>query len=157
MGYRWYQANGVQPAFSFGTGLSYTEFGFSDLRVTPRTAGGWNVTASVTNTGRRAGAEVAQCYVGYPAATGEAPRQLRGFERVQLAPGQTATVHFAVTPGDLAQWDTAHSTWTVAGGRYTMYVGDGSDVPHLPLRTSVTAAAANLGPDGGPGPVPSVP
>jgi beta-glucosidase len=152
VGYRWYQAKGVQPAFSFGDGLSYTQFRYSRLSVAPRARGGWDVTASVTNIGARPGADVAQCYVGYPAATGEPPRQLRGFQRVELLPNQTAPVRFELTPGDLSEWSTPSGTWTVTAGRYTISVGDGSDAAHLPLQATVPVASADLGPDGGPGP-----
>ena len=99
-----------------------------------------------------AGADVVQCYVGAPAQTAEPPRQLRGFTRVELLPGQSQAVHLVVSPGDLAAWDSAHSTWTVAGGTYHFFVGDASDLAHLPLRGQLHVAATSLGADSGPAP-----
>jgi beta-glucosidase len=90
VGYRWYDARNLTPLFPFGYGLSYTSFAFSDLRVTPSRLAGHgalvHVTARVTNTGHATGAEVAQLYLGDPAAAGEPPRQLKGFQKVTLGP-----------------------------------------------------------------------
>src|SRR5207253_2257751 len=86
VGYRWYDAKGIQPLFPFGYGLSYTSFGYSALSVTA-TATGATVSFTVTNTGKRQGSEVAQVYVGAPAASGEPPKQLKGFQKVSLEPG----------------------------------------------------------------------
>jgi beta-glucosidase len=152
VGYRWYDANGVAPAYPFGFGLSYTKFGFSHLKVTADGAGGVNVEATLTNTGKVAGADVVQCYVGAPAQAGEPPRQLRGFTRVDLLPGRSATVHLTLTPGDLAAWDTAHHTWVVSGGTYRIWVGDASDLANLPLRGQVHVAPQSLGMNSGPAP-----
>lgn len=151
VGYRWYEVHGIRPAFPFGYGLSYTTFRFSGLKASA-TPAGISVTATVTNTGRVAGTEVVQCYVGDPPATGEPPRQLRGFQRVSLSPHQSAVVSMTITPGDLATWNTAGQTWQVAAGAYRVYVGDGSDPTNLPLRASVAVAAAGLGPASGPAP-----
>jgi beta-glucosidase len=151
VGYRWYDANGVMPAFPFGFGLSYTKFGFSHLQLKTNPSGGVSVDATVTNAGRVAGADVVQCYVAPPSA-GEPPRQLRGFTRVDLLPGQSQAVHLVVSPGDLAAWDSAHSTWTVTGGTYHFFVGDASDLAHLPLRGQVHVAPTSLGADSGPAP-----
>jgi len=143
IGYKWYAARGLTPLFPFGYGLSYTTFGFSGLSVTP--ASGTpdpnnnpnqvvaTVQAQVTNTGSRAGAEVAQLYLGDPSSTGEPARQLRGFQRVQLAPGQSAQVSFGLTAQDLAYWN---NSWTVASGTYKVWVGDSSATSGLPLSGS---------------------
>lgn len=160
VGYRWYEATGAQPQFPFGYGLSYTRFRFSALKVRAGKGPGLSVTARVTNTGTRAGAEVVQCYLGLPAATGEPARQLRGFARVDLAPGASRAVHFEVSPGDLATWSGAPGTvgsWSVAAGRYQVLVGDASDLAHLPLRATVTLPGAQLGPASGPGPLVGAP
>jgi beta-glucosidase len=150
VGYRWYQANQVQPAFSFGYGLSYTKFHFSGMHVAPTKGGGLSVTATITNVGGVAGADVVQCYLGAPASTGEPPRQLRGFTRVNLGPRQSSLVHFQLSPGDLATWDTTQGTWVVDGGTYRVSVGDGSQPSELPLTTTVPVAHAVLGPNSGP-------
>jgi beta-glucosidase len=126
VGYRYDDANNLTPLFPFGYGLSYTRFAFSHLTVSRS-----QVTASVTNTGDRAGTEVAQLYVGDPASAGEPPRQLKGFQRVDLRPGQTATVRFQLTSSDLAYWNNG---WTVAPGTYQIYVGDSSALTGLPLQ-----------------------
>lgn len=134
VGYRGYQAEHIKQLFPFGYGLSYTTFAFSDLSVSPVWAdegGGVQVSAMVTNTGRVAGAEVAQLYLGDPAISGEPPRQLRGFDKVALAPGGSARVTFTVTTRDMSYWNSASQTWTAASGRYRVMVGDSS--ANLPL------------------------
>ena len=97
VGYRWYTTKGITPLFPFGYGLSYTSFAFSHLVVRPG-RGGYQVSADVTNTGHRAGADVAQLYVGDPASTGEPAEQLKGFQRVTLRPGETTRVTFTARP-----------------------------------------------------------
>ena len=86
IGYRWYQEKNIEPLFPFGYGQSYTSFAFSDLTVTPA-GDGATVSVKVKNTGSRAGAEVAQVYVEFPASAGEPPLQLKGFDKVSLQPG----------------------------------------------------------------------
>jgi beta-glucosidase len=152
VGYRWYETHAVQPAFPFGFGLSYTKFGFSGLRLAGTAATGISVTATISNTGRVAGTDVVQCYLGAPASTGEPTRQLRGFQRVSLAPGKSATVRLHLTPGDLAQWSTTAKSWVIAPGTYRISVGDGSDRASLPLSATVTVAGAVLGVNSGPAP-----
>lgn len=136
MGYRWYDSQKIQPLFPFGYGLSYTSFAFSHLHTTPVVSKGTKtirVDFTVTNTGRRAGTEVAQVYLGLPASTGEPPRRLVGFQRVDLQPGQTEHVTITLSPDNhpLAIWDTSSQSWTVANGNYTVYLGDSSGVPNL--------------------------
>jgi beta-glucosidase len=147
VGYRWYDAQGETPLFPFGYGLSYTTFAFSGLRLSRATVtrtGDVRVSATVTNTGSRAGSDVAQLYVGDPAASGEPPRALAGFDRVTLAPGQSARVSFTVTPQQLSVWsDSAHG-WTESPGDYRVYVGDSSALAGLPLRGAFTVTATRL-------------
>jgi beta-glucosidase len=150
VGYRWYGAHQVSPAFDFGYGLSYTRFQFSGLQVAPGTGGGVTVRATVTNTGHARGADVVQCYLGEPASSGEPPRQLRGFNRVVLLPGKARTVQFSLGPGDLARWDAALHSWVVDGGTYRVWVGDSSNVRNLPLATTVQVPPASLGANSGP-------
>ena len=139
VGYRWYDAKNITPLFPFGYGLSYTSFSFSNLQVGALGSGGAPVTATVTNTGSRAGAEVAQLYVGDPASTGEPVHQLRGIQRVDLQPGQSQTVHFTVTAHDLAHW-VDPSGWTTSPGTYQILVGDSSR--NLPLTGSINVTSA---------------
>jgi beta-glucosidase len=157
VGYRYYDANNETPLFPFGYGLSYTSFGYSHLTVTPQqvqnatsspgeTSCGCNgqsgnqvtVSATVTNTGTVAGSDVAQLYLGDPAAAGEPPRQLKGFQKVTLQPGQSTTVHFTLNGHDLSYWDDTATGWVVADGQYQVYVGDSSALANLPLHGGFT-------------------
>ena len=143
VGYRWYQSQNIAPLFPFGFGLSYTSFAFSNLQVSPLDAHGVaTVTAAVTNTGSRAGAEVAQLYVGDPASTSEPPKQLKGFSKVTLQPGASTTVSFPVSLHDLAYWNDNTSGWTTPSGTYQIWVGDSSDNPQLSGTLAVTGASA---------------
>lgn len=131
VGYRWFDAQGKEPLFPFGYGLSYTTFAFSGLSV--RSAGdGATATFTVRNTGHRAGAEVAQLYLGFPAAAGEPPRQLKGFSRVELAPGQSRRVTIHLDARDFSVWNAGSHAWTPVKGGFTVQVGDSSR--SLPLR-----------------------
>jgi beta-glucosidase len=143
VGYRWYNAKDIQPLFPFGYGLSYTSFRFSGLQVTRAVQGTRDVqvSATVTNTGTRSGADVAQLYVTLPASAGEPPRQLKGFDRVSLRAGQSERVRFTLTPADLSWFDTsapgASATgggWSQSAGAYQVYVGDSAALANLPLR-----------------------
>jgi beta-glucosidase len=153
VGYRFYDSDEETPLFPFGYGLSYTNFAYSGLQVTPQqvqndssnpgpTSCGCNgqsgrqvtVSATVTNTGQIAGSDVAQLYLGDPAAAREPPRQLKGFRKVTLQPGQSTTVRFTLTGHDLSYWDDAANGWVLPDGRYQVYVGDSSALADLPLR-----------------------
>ncbi|MFD4976157.1 glycoside hydrolase family 3 C-terminal domain-containing protein, partial [Streptomyces sp. NPDC058424] len=129
VGYRWYDAQGVEPLFPFGHGLSYTSFKVDHLVATPKQLsadGRLTVRADVTNTGKRSGAEVVQLYVGMPAGVGEPPKQLKGFQKVSLKPGQSKQVTFTLTPRDLSYWDTKAHGWVMAAGDYTVMAGTSS-------------------------------
>lgn len=143
--YRHFDAKGIEPRFEFGFGLSYTTFGYSRGSVRPAQSaaqqqggslsqrviaeGGsiWDAAATVavevTNTGAVAAEEVAQLYVGVP---GGPARQLRGFDKVRLAPGETADVAFELTRRDLSAWDVGSQGWVLQPGRYDVYVGSSS-------------------------------
>jgi len=151
--YRALDAKNITPRFEFGFGLSYTTFDFANLAVSmsgasrdeypsgPILEGGhkdlWDVVATVTadvkNTGDRAGAEVAQLYVGIPGAP---VRQLRGFEKPVLQPGETAKVKFDLTRRDLSTWDVVAQKWQLQKGGYAVSVGSSSR--DLPLTTTLT-------------------
>ena len=144
VGYRWYQANHLTPLFPFGYGLSYTRFSFSNLKINPLTAGGAaTVSATVTNTGSRAGADVAQLYVHDPPASGQPPEQLDGFQRVYLQPGASQQVTFDLTRQNLQYWNTSRNSWATSTGSYGINVGDSS--ASLPLLGTLSVAAAQLG------------
>ena len=157
VGYRYYDANNETPLFPFGYGLSYSSFRYSGLRVTPgqvqnaisnpgptscrcngQSVPQVQVSATVTNTGRVAGSDVAQLYLGDPASAGQPPRQLDGFQKVTLNPGQSATVHFTLTGHDLSYWDDPANGWVLPDGQYQVYVGDSSGLAGLPLRSGFT-------------------
>jgi beta-glucosidase len=141
VGYRYYDAKSETPLFPFGFGLSYTKFAFSKLHVQPGDANGLsdvNVSATITNTGSVAGADVAQLYLGDPAAAGEPPRQLVDFQRVYLKPGASKEVEFTVTPRDTWWWDQNAGGWTQSPGTYDVCVGDASATADLPLHGSFT-------------------
>ena len=149
VGYRWYDAKSITPMFPFGYGLSYTTFGFSNLRITPGTgSSAVTVTAKVTNTGTVAGSDVAQLYLGDPAVAGEPPRQLKGFQKVTLQPGQSTTVHLNLTGHDLSYWNDAANGWVVPAGAFRVYVGDSSALSGLPLRGGFTATTHATAPAG---------
>jgi beta-glucosidase len=144
VGYRWYDSQGLTPLFPFGYGLSYTTFSFSNLTVGTLPEGGAaTVTAKVTNTGSRAGADVVQLYVTDPSASGEPPRQLEGFARVSLQPGASQTVTFQLTQRNLQYWNSSSGAWAVSTGSYGIEVGD-SDA-NLPLSGSLSVTSAQIG------------
>ncbi|MGH3409249.1 MAG: beta-glucosidase family protein [Streptosporangiaceae bacterium] len=139
VGYRWYDARHLAPMFPFGYGLSYTKFGFSHLRIGPagRDRGREDqvrVSALVTNTGSVAGSDVAQLYLDDPPAAGEPPRQLKGFQRVELQPGQSTWVSFVLDRHDLSYWKQSANGWVIAHGLFRAYVGDSSALASLPLQ-----------------------
>ena len=144
VGYRWYDSKNLTPLFPFGYGLSYTSFSFSNLHVGALTAGGAaTVTATVTNTGSRSGADVAQLYVTDPSASGQPPLQLEGFQRVNLAAGASTTVTFPLTQQNLQYWNSSSNAWATSTGNYTVSVGDSS--ASLPLTGTLAVASGQLG------------
>src|SRR3954449_2100969 len=126
IGYRWYDSQGIEPLFPFGYGLSYTTFSLGGLHV--KAAGGKTTGATATftvkNTGTRAGAEVAQLYVGMPNQTGEPPKQLKGYSKVVLSPGQSKDVTLSLGRRAFSYWGTGG--WTVAKGCYRIMLGRSS-------------------------------
>jgi len=121
IGYRWYNTNNVIPLFPFGHGLSYTTFQYSNLKINGRT-----VTASITNNGTKAGAEVVQLYLGFPASAGEPPLQLKGFQKIMLNPGASQPATFTITNRDLSVWNPDTNQWVVVTGTFQVYVGSSS-------------------------------
>jgi beta-glucosidase len=140
MGYRYYETSQVKPLFPFGFGLSYTSFAFSNLSVSPESVspdGPITVSFDVKNTGSRAGAEIAQIYVGDPSATVQRPQmELKGFSRVALAPGEVHRVTVTLNKRSLAYWDVQTHAWKVDPGNFIVYVGDSS--ANVPLQESFT-------------------
>jgi beta-glucosidase len=143
--YRHFDKNGIAPRYEFGYGLSYTNFNYSGLAVSvSATAGPSNgpivpggaeelfksvgtISVIVQNTGEIAGAEVAQLYLGLPeSAPSTPPKQLRGFQKLNLQPGVQGTATFDLTRRDLSYWDVQIQKWVVPSGTFTVYVGASS-------------------------------
>jgi beta-glucosidase len=143
VGYRWYDSQNLTPLFPFGYGLSYTTFSYSNLHIGSLSAGGQaTVTATVTNTGSRAGADVAQLYVDDPTASGQPPLQLEGFQRVNLQPGAGQTVTFELTQQNLQYWNSGSNAWATSTGNYGIDVGDSN--ADLPLSGTLAVTSAEL-------------
>lgn len=123
VGYRWYEAHGVTPLFGFGDGLDYTTFRFSSFSVR-RSARGVVASLDITNTGRRSGVEVAQCYVRFPPTADEPPEQLKAFARVQLAPAETRHVTLQLPASAFEVFTQDH--WHDVSGDYVIAVGSSS-------------------------------
>jgi len=141
VGYRWYDANNVTPLFPFGFGLSYTTFGYSNLTVSAVSPSGQvQIGFDLTNTGTRTGAEVAELYLGFPAAANEPPKQLKGFQKITLAPGQTQHVTYNLDWENLANWDATARGWIVTPGLFQVMVGASSR--DLRLNGSFTVSSA---------------
>lgn len=140
IGYRWYDANNVVPLFPFGFGLSYTTFGYSNLTVSVVSPSGQvQIGFDLTNTGNLTGAEVPQLYLGFPPATGEPPKLLKGFQKITLTPGQTQHVIFNLDWEDLANWDATARGWIVTPGQFQVLVGASSR--DIRLTGSVTVSS----------------
>jgi beta-glucosidase len=133
VGYKWYDAEGKQPLFAFGYGLSYTSYAYSNLKVMQGQA--LKVTFNVKNTGVRPGAEIAQVYVSLPASAGEPPKRLVAWDKVQLAPGQVKKVTLTLDPHFLSIFNVDKAGWELVPGDYKVWVGSSSR--NLPLSETV--------------------
>jgi beta-glucosidase len=130
VGYRYWTTTGKHPLFPFGFGLSYTTFSFSNLQAPSLVTHGLDVKVSfdVTNTGRTEGAEVAQLYISDPSSKAKRPeRELKGFEKVQLAPGETKHVTLSLDARAFSYWDESKHDWTIDPGKFAILIGDSSE------------------------------
>ena len=135
-GYRYYDTAGKAVRFPFGYGLSYTQFAYSDLKIEGRT-----VSATVTNTGSTAGAEVVQLYVAPPKNGLYRPaKELKGFAKLSLQPGESQTVHFELNDRSFAVW--CDGCWKVPMGSYEICVG--ASVADIRLRAALTVDGVSL-------------
>jgi beta-glucosidase len=122
VGYRGFDASGLEVAYPFGHGLSYTTFGYTDLAANGRT-----ISCTVTNTGDRPGAEVVQLYIGDPVSrVHRPPRELKGFAKVRLDPGASERVTFQLTDRDLSYWSTTFARWVLEPGEFSVEIGSSS-------------------------------
>ena len=159
VGYRYYDAHHIKPLFPFGYGLSYTTFAFSHLRLQaqestpsgptlPASSNGrqeanmLQVSATITNVGKLAGADAVQLYVRDPEVANEPPRQLKGFRKIFLQPGRSATVHFVLNAHDLSYWKDSVNGWVLPSGMFRLFVGDSSALANLPLRATFTVTSS---------------
>jgi len=129
VGYRHYDQRQIEPAYPFGHGLSYTSFAYRGLRIRPGVGDSAQVSVEVRNTGRRAGTEVVQLYLGLPepdASVRQPPRALKGIAKVGLGAGERRRVRFSVDRRALSYWDAAADAWAVASGCYGVMVGRSS-------------------------------
>ena len=131
VGYRWHERQRIAPLFAFGHGLSYTTFDYANVRADRKTlsrSGRIRVSVDVTNTGDRAGKEVVQLYIGDRESALPRPvKELKGFSKVSLEPGETRTVSFEITPEALQYYDDAKGLWTAEEGIFDAWVGAASD------------------------------
>ena len=126
VGYRFYNTKNVKTAYEFGYGKSYTDFTYGGLKLSSNQFNGQiTATVTVTNSGKRAGKEVVQLYVGAPSKNLEKPEsELRGFAKTKLLePGQSQTLSFTINASDLASFDPAASAWVAEAGTYTLKIG----------------------------------
>lgn len=131
VGYRWNDLKKIKPVFAFGHGLSYTTFQLSNLSLSAPTMtadGQILATVTVKNTGSRAGAEVVQLYINDKKASVERPyKELKGFKKVYLQPGQSTEVTIPITRQSLSFFDEASHAWKAEAGEFTALVGNASD------------------------------
>lgn len=131
VGYRHFDKTGIRPRFPFGFGLSYTTFKYSGLRLSAekmREDQKLDVRCSVTNAGKRAGAEVVQLYVSNLDASVPVPvKELKGFKKVYLRPGQSKQVRFRIDKSALSFFDVTRNAWTAQPGKYDVLIGSSSE------------------------------
>lgn len=132
VGYRWAEKHNIKPLFAFGHGLSYTTFEYGEAACR-KSGSGYKVTVDVTNTGSREGKEVVQLYISDEESSLERPvKELKGFKKVTLAPGETQKVTFEIEPDMLKFYDPSKG-WVLEPGKFTVHVGAASD----DIRTTV--------------------
>ena len=131
MGYRWYDAQEIQPMYAFGHGLSYTSFEYVSMQTGKnryKPSDEVSVIVRLKNTGTMAAEEVVQLYVNRPESEVEfPPKELKAFRRVRVAPGKTARVTLTFPVNALQHWDEALQDWALEPGTIELWVGTSSD------------------------------
>jgi beta-glucosidase len=131
VGYRYFDKQKIEPLFPFGYGLSYTKFDYSDVRIS---AGGLTsgrpaeISLQLRNSGSRQGAEVVELYLHYDghASVDRPVQELKGFQRVELAAGESQTVHFTIDPAALAFYSSVQHDWVTEPGHFDVLLGSSS-------------------------------
>jgi beta-glucosidase len=141
VGYRWYEKKSIEPLYPFGFGLSYTTFEYSDIRVTNdvlKDGDKITVQFNIQNTGDYAGAEIAQLYLQDTESSAIRPiKELKGFKKIKLEPGETKPVTINIDYSDLSYWDSDLKGWRTEPGDFNILVGSSSD--NILLNKKITA------------------
>jgi beta-glucosidase len=132
VGYKWFETEHKQPLFAFGYGLQYTTYAYSGLKVD---SGAKTVRFTIKNTGSRKGTEIAEVYAKLPQGADEPYKRLVGWQRVELAPGESKTVTVTIDTRPLQTFNEAEESWSLAAGSYQVMVGSASD--NTPLEASL--------------------
>jgi beta-glucosidase len=148
VGYKWYDAKKIAPLFAFGHGLSYTTYKYSAAKVAKDST--IDVSFEVKNDGVRAGSEISQVYVSFPAETKEPPKRLVGWSRTDLKPGESHAVTLNIDPHYFAVYNAEKHSWEIVEGDYQITIGGSSEseseTGSLPLKQSIHLSAAQLPP-----------
>jgi len=148
VGYKWFDLKRIKPLFPFGYGLSYTQFSYSGLAASQKD-GKLQLRFKVTNTGKVAGKDVPQLYVSPVSAKWEAPKRLAGWDKVELAPGESKDVSVTVDPRLLAMFDSRSKSWRVAKGGYKVTLApNAGEAASSPASVTVQLPARTIGAGG---------
>ncbi len=142
VGYRWHDTQEIQPQFAFGYGMSYTSFKLSRIKTDKQSFGAGehiNISCNLSNTGKLAGSEVIQVYVGKPdSQVKRAVKELKAFKKIQLDAKAKKEVQLTVSVADLAFYDESIAGWQLETGEYLIHVGTGSDDISKTLAITIT-------------------
>ncbi|MEC0283364.1 glycoside hydrolase family 3 C-terminal domain-containing protein [Terribacillus saccharophilus] len=146
VGYRYYEKKNMPVLYPFGYGLSYTEFQYDNLKLSAnklQDSDTLNISFTLKNTGKRAGKEVAQVYISDRESSNVRPvKELKGFEKVLLAPGESKTVTIELDPRAFSFYDPEQHAWRVETGSFDILVGSSSEAIHLSETVEVTETVA---------------
>jgi len=144
VGYRWFDHSNTRPLYPFGFGLSYTTFEYKNFKATTKADGTIAASVDILNSGKRAGAEVVELYMAPPPheAVSRPVQELRRFNRVDLAPGETKTTVFTLTRDDLAYYDLDLKAWNVVPGKYELRASSSSRDTRARTTVDVSKMAA---------------
>ena len=144
IGYKWFDLKGHKPLFPFGHGLSYTQFAYSDLKSNQKD-GKLSLSFKITNTGAVKGKDVPQVYVSPLNAKWEAPKRLAGWDKVELAPGESKEVSVTVDPRLLGMYDSKSKTWRIAKGGYKVLLAhDAADTKANSITVQLAQRTLNV-------------